>query len=888
MKQQHVSGSEMNSPILDIQVEHWPGDVLGLGEASPRLSWTYGRSLPSDATILVRVERMKPESVEPRVQTATLPVEPHILVEWPFAPLGTRERVSVTMTVLDAVGMPIGPACDPRVAETGLLQPFNHVAAFVGPSWPEFESDHRRLPLVRTEFVLPEKPRWARLYLSAQGLVEAYVNGVKVGDDALTPGWTCYDERLECWTYDVSDLADEGTNAMGFWLGDGWFRGRIGFDGGRVNYYGDRISVFAQLEACCSDGKRRRFCSNAWDGAWKVTPGPIMSSDLCEGETYDARLAPVGWTKPGFDDSDWKPVAEVFYDPAKLVCPQSAGVRRQERRDPVLIMRTGETRWMVDFGQNCTQRVALHMRGLTEGQRIDMRHAEVLDANGAIVTSNLRRGQQHDVFVSDGHDQWWEPRFAMHGFRYLEIDGWPGKLDAEDIECRVYGSDMERVGWFSCSDSRLNRLFDNAVWSMRSNFVSIPMDCPQRDERLGWTGDIGVFAPTANLLYDVQGFLSSWLDDLRHEQIRWGSIPFYVPYVPLGPWTPPTPVAVWGDAAATVPWSLYWSGGDVAMLARHYPLMRDWVDQVSGLLSDDGVWSRRPSYPLGQLGDWLDPSAPPSDPMRAMTPKDLVATAYYVRSCSIAAETARVLGFSEDAERFGALRDRVATGFIGRYVLDDGTMTADTQCAYSLAISFGLLDHDSVLRSCAGDRLAALVADAGYTIGTGFAGTPHVLASLASTGHTDTAYRLLMSERCPGWLYQVSMGATTTWERWDSMRSDGTLNPSGMTSFNHYAFGCVAEWMVATIAGLIPVEPGWRRIRIAPRPGGGLSEAEASHLTPFGMVSVHWLIEGDLMRVSILVPEGATATLDTGLSPLEVLGPGSHERTVHVILETIG
>lgn len=854
-----------------LRVEHLHGDAIGVATATPRLSWNYALEPAPGAKATIHITRT-PFAGSPVSEEAQVPADSNILCDWPFAPLASFEAVEATVS-LD------GATSEPLHFETALLENFAHFADFVGPSWVEPETDHRRLPLVRAEIELKDKPVTARLSLTALGLVEAEVNGRRIGDDALLPGWTVYSDRLDCWTFDVTDELDAGANAMGFWLGDGWYRGRLGFDGGWVNFYGDKIGVFAQLDIAYADGTTDRILSNSWDGAWKVAPGPIVCSDLYEGERYDARLECPGFSEPGFDDSDWKPVAEVSYDPKKIVNPELPPVRPVASHEPVSIERKADGTYLIDFGQNCSQRIRLHMRGLKFGDEVTMRHVEVLNLDGTPCTRTLRRGQQRDVYVSNGADAWWEPRFAMHGFRYASIEGYPGELTAADIDCRVYHTDMERAGWFDCSDPMVTKLHENALWSMRSNFVSIPQDCPQRDERFGWTGDIALFAPTAAYLYDTQSFLDNWLADVRAEQLRYGTVPFYVPFVPLGAWGIQAAIAIWGDAAARVPWSLYMDGGDVEVLRRSYPLMRDWIDEVSGYLSSDGVWDRRPESVLGQLGDWLDPSAPPENPMLAMTEKELVSTAFFAASCRMAADSAKALGEQGDAERFEALATRVHDGFVARYVHADGTMTSDTQCAYALAIAFGLLDHDPALRAAAGDRLAQLVRESGGKVSTGFAGTPYVLPALSRTGHDEEAYGLLMSTECPSWLYQVRMGATTTWERWDSMMPDGDINPGGMTSFNHYALGSVASWLHARIGGLEPVEPGWRRFRVAPMPGGGITHASTSHLTPRGMASVSWKLAVDgAMRLVVDVPAGAVAEVDVPGLACE-LTAGRHELT---------
>ncbi|MBY9080721.1 family 78 glycoside hydrolase catalytic domain [Paenibacillus sp. HN-1] len=876
--------SDTMTKPLNLRAEHFTGNILGLGTSTPRLSWQYDGVVPDGAQAVIQITRNMP-GVSAIIETAEVDAVQNLLHPWQFAELRSREQVTVTIKLVTPSHS--SGWSEELTFETGLLHPYEREAAFVGPSWLEGETDHRHLPLVRTEFRLKEAPVYARLYLSALGLVEAEVNGNKVGQDILTPGWTCYDHRIECWTYDITNDLHAGQNALGFWLGDGWYRGRIGFKGGQANLYGDRIGVFAQIEITYADGTCESIYSNSWDSTWKTAPGPILHSDLCEGETYDARLEAEGWSKANFDDRDWLPVAQIPFDNQKIQFPKLPPVRETGSHPIVSVSKlsedaNGKTSWLLDFGQNCTQRLRLHLHDLQSGDTVSIRHAEVLNQDGTLAMQPLRRGKQSDVFISNGQDAFWEPRFAIHGFQYAEISGWSGELSAEDVECRVYYSDMEPAGWFESSNQLVNRLHENVLWSMKSNFVSIPTDCPQRDERLGWTGDIALFAPTAAYLYEVSGFLSHWLEDVRHEQQRVGTVPFYVPYLRLAEWSNPQAIAIWGDAAVLVPWAIYMADGDKKQLKEHYYLAKAWVDEVRTYLSVDGVWDRKPQYVLGQLGDWLDPSAPADDPTLAITEKELVATAFFAYSCRLLASMVQELNVGADEGTYRKLAEHVKTGFVNRFVKANGLMTSDSQCAYALAIAFGLLDDQENLKSIAGNRLAELVRESDGKISTGFAGTPYVLPALTETGHLKEAYQLFLSEECPGWLYQIKMGGTTTWERWDSMLPDGTVNPGVMTSFNHYSLGSVADWMHATIGGLKPVEPGWEVFEVNPQPGGGIISAQTAHQTPFGRASVSWKLDKDMINIKITVPFGTTARVKLPRQDeiLELSG-GDHQIEAH-------
>ncbi|MCS0500143.1 family 78 glycoside hydrolase catalytic domain [Protaetiibacter mangrovi] len=508
-----------------------------------------------------------------------------------------------------------------------------------------------------------------------------------------------------------------------------------------------------------------------------------------------------------------------------------------------------------------------------------IRTAEVLQ-DGEIYTRPLRGARSTDSYTLAGTGvEEWEPRFTFHGFRYAEITGWPGDVEsaaaAGDLVARVYHTDLERTGWFASSDPSVDQLHENVRWGMRGNFVDIPTDCPQRDERVGWTGDLQVFAPTASFLYDVSGMLAGWLEDLALEQLPDGTVPWYVPVIPAYEmWTPIRPGAAWGDAAAFTPWTLYERFGDRGVLEAQFDSARRWVDLQERLSGEDRLWNEG-----FQLGDWLDPDAPPQDPADAKTDRYLVATAYFAASARKVALMAEALGRDADAAHYGRLADEVRAAFAAEYVLPDGRMTSDAQTAYALALTFDLL-VDPARREAAGARLAELVAEAGNRISTGFVGTPLVSDALSGSGHLERAYALLLERECPSWLYQVDMGATTIWERWDAMLPDGTVNPGTMTSFNHYALGAVADWLHRIVAGIAPAAPGYREITFAPRPGGGLTRASARHLTPYGEAAIAWRIEGGELVVETTVPHGTTATLDlVGHAPV-AQGPGSHRVAV--------
>lgn len=838
-------------------------DALGIGTARPRISWIINTAVQGWRQAGYELE-MYDRGGRLLDQTGRVESDQSVLVAWPFVPFSSREQLSVRVRVCGTDGgLSAWSTLTP--VEAGLFHVEDWTARFVTPDWDEDTSQAQPLPLLRREFVVRGDVAQARLYITALGVYEAQINGVVVGDHVLAPGWTSYHHRLRYQTFDVTNLLREGQNALGAFLGDGWFRGRLSFGGGRRNIYGNRLALLAQLEIHYTDGTTERVVT---DETWRAAHGPIRASDLYDGETYDAGQEQPGWSEPGFDDHDWAGVRLLEWNLATLVAPPGPPVRRIELLQPVAITTSPTGRTILDFGQNLVGRLRFTVQG-TAGQTIALRHAEVLE-DGELCTRPLRTARAADQYTLRGDGvETWEPRFTYHGFRYAEITGWPGELHTDDICAVVCHSDLERTGWFECSDPLMNRFHDNVVWSMRGNFLDIPTDCPQRDERLGWTGDIQVFAPTATFLFDVAGFLASWLADLAAEQHERGTVPFIIPDV-MSLSSPPA--AAWGDAAVIVPWVLYQRYGDAGILAEQFDSMRAWVDLLANIAGEQRLWQR--GY---QLGDWLDPNAPPDKPDAAGTDPHLVATAYFAWSAELLGRIAGVLGRTEEEARYLTLAAEVREAFHAEYVTEHGRLLSDSATAYALALQFTLL-RDENQRRHAGVRLAAIVRKSGYHISTGFVGTPLLCDALCSVSEYDAAFRLLTQRECPSWLYPVTMGATTIWERWDSLRPDGSINPGEMTSFNHYALGAVADWLHRTVAGLASAAPGYRRLEICPRPGGGLTEAQARHRTPYGMAEVSWKIAEGQITIEALVPPNTMASVTLPgdeETPFEV-GAGIH------------
>ena len=717
------------------------------------------------------------------------------------------------------------------------------------------DADLSGAPLLRREFSIPTDRggvRRATLHLSAHGIVEALLNGRRVSDSLFTPGWSSYEWRLRYASHDVTELL-EGTNVLGLALGKGWFGGRLGWSGAG-SWYGEELGAFAQLEIEFDDGSEQVVVT---DEDWSAGPSAVVENDLYDGEVIDARLVDHAWMSPGFAGDGWIGVHALEFDTSVLAPYIGPPVTRWATLPVREITTSPSGRTIVDFGQNLVGWIRARVKG-PAGTEVVVRHAEVLE-HGELGTRPLRTALATDRFILSGGEDEFEPTFTFHGFRYAEVSGWPGELKPEDLTAVAVGSQLRRIGEFRTSDPLLNQFHDNVVWGMRGNFLDVPTDCPQRDERLGWTGDIAAFAPTAAFLFDVDSFLGDWLVDLALEQEHHdGIVGYVIPDVLKyfdrpSQFGPMNSTAIWSDASVWVPWTLYRAYGDEEVLGRQFDSMMSHVRHATSLLSPDGVWEGN-----FQFGDWLDPDAPPDDPAAAKADPGVVATACLYRSARLVAEAAGLLGRPEEKAEFEGVAEGLRRAFNENYVVD-GVIRSDCTTVYSLAVVFGLLDAADV--EFAGDRLAELAAAAGYRISTGFAGTPFITDALTQTGHVDVAYRLLMERACPSWLYPVTMGATTVWERWDSMLPDGTINPGQMTSFNHYALGAVADWMHRVVGGLAPLEPGYASVLVAPQPGGGLTEAETSLESPHGRIRVHWALDGTLLTVDGQLPDGVKGIL---------------------------
>ena len=749
--------------------------------------------------------------------------------------------------------------------EMGLLEPVDWKAKWITPNLEEDETKSNPAPMLRREFSVKKKVERARLYASAMGLYEMELNGKRVGDEYFTPGWTSYDFRYQYQTYDVTGLLKNGTNCLGAMLGDGWFRGRIAW-GGKRNSYGKKLALLAQLVIRYTDGTQEIVGT---DDNWKASTGPILESDIYNGETYDARLEKTGWKEAGYDDKAWKSVTVMDAPKAKVVAQAGPAVKEIEEIQPAKILKTPAGDTVIDMGQNMVGWVKFRVTA-PAGTTITLRHAEVLDSAGNFYTENLRSAQEKIRYTTKGQGpEIYQPHFTFQGFRYVAVSGWPGEVKAEDFTGVVVHSAMARTGNFESSSPLLNQLQHNIIWGQKGNFVDVPTDCPQRDERLGWTGDAQVFAGTASFNHDTAWFYTKWLKDVALDQEDDGAVPYVIPNV-LSHETRKGEAASagWADVAVVLPWTVYQAFGDKRILEEQYPSMKAWVEYMRRQAGESYLWKSGSSF-----GDWLAFATTRADYPGATTDKDLIQTAYFARSTALLAKTAKVLGKTEGAKEYESLEEKIKRAFQEEFVTSKGRLSSNTQTAYALALAFDLLPE--AMRPEAAARLAADVKKFGH-LTTGFLGTPVLCQALSDYGYLDEAYLLLNRKEYPSWLYPVTKGATTIWERWDGAKPDGSFQNPSMNSFNHYAYGAIGEWMYRVVAGIEIDEkqPGYKHILIQPRPGGGLTYAKASVETLYGHVESGWKLADGKMTLHVEVPPNTTATVRLSKAKLEGVSEG--------------
>lgn len=732
--------------------------------------------------------------------------------------------------------------------QTALFHESDWKAKWITPGYVE-DTVNRPSPLMRKQFALNKKIRSAVAYITAHGLYEANINGQKVGDAYLTPGWTSYKNRLQYQTYDVTDLLKEGNNAIGVMLGNGWYRGIIGYSDKR-NVYGKDIALLMQINITYQDGATGVITT---DESWKSSTGEVLYSEIYNGETIDHNKGQAGWTQTGFDDSQWSGVQAQTYPKNILIATYNEMVKKHETFKPVRIFKTPKGEKVIDFGQNLVGWVILKVKGKA-GDKITVSHAEVLDKLGNFYTENLRAAKAQDTYIlKGGEEEIFEPHFTFHGFQFIRIEGYPGdEIKPEDVTAVAMYSDMKPTGTFTTSNPLINQLQHNIQWGQKGNFLDVPTDCPQRDERLGWTGDAQVFSRTATFNMNVNDFFSKWLRDVAADQSPAGVVPFVVPNC-LGFTQGSTG---WGDVSTVVPWNMYVAYGDKRILENQYGSMKAWVDYMQHQSKND-LWNTGFHF-----GDWLFYSRDDdTDGSSAITDKFFIAQCFYAYSTQLLINAATVLNKQDDITYYTGLLKKIKDAFFKEYVTPNGRLVSGTQTAYTLALNFDMLPES--LRDQAATRLVENIHAYDNHLTTGFLGTPYLCHVLTRFGKDNIAYRLLLQDTYPSWLYPVKMGATTIWERWDGIRPDKTFEAASMNSFNHYSYGAIGDWMYRVMTGLDTYTdgPGYKHIKIMPHPGGGFTNAAASLQTYYGNVSSGWEVKDGKTYYTIEIPANTKADI---------------------------
>ncbi len=884
---------------------------LGLGVSSPRLGWQMRTDRQGARQTAYRVVASRTPARLQRGEgdlwdSGKVESDRSVHVAYGGEPLGSRQAVYWKVFVWDETGAVTESSA--AHFELGLLNSDDWQAQWIGADLSGGARSMLPVPHLRKTFVLGGEVASARLYVTALGVLECSLNGRRVGDDVFAPGWTDYRRRVQVLTYDVTPLLHPGDNVLGALLGDGWAVGYVGWTG-RQNY-ADRPQLYAQLEVTLADGSTTTIVS---DGSWAYQFGPTTHSDFLMGEAYDARKELPGWDTPHFDAAGWTPV-KTFSHPGVVLTAQTGPTVRAVQElvpvaDPTDRGSMGRSRWLFDLGQNMVGRVRFTGTA-PAGTTVILRFAEVLNADGSPYTTNLRSAHATDYYTfGGGGEEVWEPRFTFHGFRYVELEGYGGPADRSTVTGVVLHSDMAPTGTFSCSDPLLNQLQSNIVWGQKGNFLDVPTDCPQRDERLGWTGDIQVFADTAAFNYDVAGFMTRWAVNVRDAQTPEGAVPAVVPYAADVP-TDGGPA--WADAVVICPWTVYKSYGDLRILEENYQSMTAFMTFL--VENSPGHIRCAPDYEgWPGFGDWLS--------INASTPRDLIGTAFLAYDAGLMAQIAALLGKADDAAHYQKLFEDTKRAFAERFLAGGqvsatptqpsplrremdaadalsrgnlqrvayGDVTSEvfntelftpTQTAYVLALHFGLLPE--VLREAAVDELVADLERRGLHLSTGFVGSPYLPHVLSENGRLETAYELLNQKSWPSWLYAVTQGATTIWERWDGLTENGFQTPE-MNSFNHYAYGAVGHWLYSTVAGIRtdPARPGYKHVVLKPEPGGDLGHARAALETPYGEVMSDWRVENNVFTYLVSLPPNTSATVTLPADGTVYLGGEVVQGRVH-------
>lgn len=810
--------------LRDLRIEYRENPI-GLDVARPRFSW---KIVSEDMNVLQTAYRIVVTKCGAKVwDTGKREFNSSVLNEYEGEELEVCTLYMVNVEVWDNRG---NNAFIDGWFETGLLEGINFEADFISHELPEGET---ACPVFLKEFVLDKDVKKVRIYATSLGVYEIKVNGEKVGDTYFAPGWTNYRKRLQYQTYKADGML-KGKNKIEITVGNGWYKGILGFTCTPDNY-GDRVAALTEIHITFTDGTTQIIKT---DESWGVTTGTIRSSEIYMGETIDSCYR---------ENKISRAIAYAF-DKSLIISQESEDVRITERIPAKEFIVTPRGEKVIDFGQNLTGFVEISVKG-SVGQKILVKHAEALDKEGNFYPDTLRQAISHDIYICNGEDQTFVPHFTFHGFRYISIEGLEGiKLD--NFTACVLHTHMEKTGTFRCSNPLVNQLQSNIEWSQRDNFLDIPTDCPQRDERLGWAGDAQVFSGTAAYNYNVALFFTKWLRDLASEQTKEFGVPHVIPNI-LGNLEG---AAAWSDAATIVPWVIYQNYGDIRALKEQYESMKDWVDFITSRCGSNGLWQTGFQY-----GDWLALDKEESADRTGATDKYLVANAYYAYSTDIVRKSARILKKVEDADKYDELFEKIRKAFNEEYITSTGRIVSETQTGCVLALYFDLAEEK--YRERIVQSLVADIQNHKNHLTTGFVGTPYLCHALSENNQHELAGTIFLKEDYPSWLYSVKKGATTIWERWNSIMPNGDFDVSGMNSLNHYAYGSIGEWMYRRLAGINQLEPGYKRILIKPQFIKRITTVDASFESVYGEVKCAWCCKDKQIKVDIAIPANTTAVV---------------------------
>jgi len=865
--------------LKEMTVDHKVNPV-GIDNRQPRFSWkisAIGKSIMQTAYFLRVSTDEKFSSSKIIWQSGKFESDESILHLYQGPDLKSGQRYFWQVKIWDNEGKE-SKWSTVAYWEMGLLSKSEWKA-----KWIEMEGDTLRYspsPHFRKEFSITKSIASARIYVTSHGFYELQLNGKKVGDQVLTPGWTSYSKRLQYQVYDVTLNLSKGNNAIAAVLGDGWYRGTLGW-GNNWAVYGKRLGILLQLRITYTDGSESVIVT---DETWKASnDGAIRMNDIYNGETYDATKKLTGWNLPGYNDKNWQSVKTGNYNNGNLIASEGQPIKKIQEIKPVKIFRTPKGNLVVDMGQNMVGWLKLKVSG-NKGTVVTLRHAEVMDEFGEFYTTNLRAAKCQLTYTLAGTgEELYEPRFTFMGFRFVEVTGFPGELTTDNLIGVVVHSDMSVTGSYECSNPLINQLQHNIQWGQKGNFVDVPTDCPQRDERLGWTGDAQAFSRTAAYNMDVSSFFAKWLKDVATDQKPGGEVPDVIPDI-LNRQGSATaqPSAGWGDVAVIVPWTMYLVYGDKHFLENQYPSMKAWVEYIRTRAGDSCIWKGGSKY-----GDWLFYHPPVNNHTEpdGYTEHDFIATAFYAYSASILAEAAKALRKTDDAKIYSDLFNKIKEVFINEYVTGAGRVGTNSQTSYVLALKFNLLPDN--LRKNAARFLADDIKSRRNHLSTGFLGTPYLCHVLSDNGYTDVAYDLLLQESYPSWLYPVKMGATTIWERWDGEKTDSTFQDPGMNSFNHYAYGAIGDWMYRVSAGIETMGPGYRHIIIQPHPTNKLTYSKASFESPYGTIASGWERMDGKVKVKVIIPANTIATIILPVASADKVTESGKQLSQNIYLKDI-